>query len=278
MKKSNTWFWVIAVIITLVTVFYQKITGPTYPAKIKYSLDGKVYKITLPRSHGGITDCPIEISAIDTAIKAELMYRHFPGNDSWTSIAMHRKGEFMSGNLPNQPPAGKLQYYIILTKADQKVEIGTDKPIVVRYKGDVPAYILIPHVLFMFIAMLFSNLCGALAIGNRPSFRKYTFYTFAALLIGGMILGPLVQKFAFGDLWTGIPFGYDLTDNKTLIAFLFFLAAVLGNLKKERRYLTIIAAVILIIVYSVPHSLYGSTLNIATGKVVQGWILFTGIF
>lgn len=277
MKKNNTWFWVIAVIITLVTVFYQKITGPTYPAKIKYSLDGKVYKITLPRSHGGTTDCPIEISATDTSLKAELMYRHFPGNDSWTSIAMHRKGEFITGKLPNQPPAGKLQYYIILSKSEQRVEIGTDKPIVVRFKGDVPSYILIPHVLFMFIAMLFSNVCGALAIGNRPAFRKYTYYTFAALLIGGMILGPLVQKFAFGDLWTGIPFGYDLTDNKTLIAFLFFLAAVLGNLKKERRYLTILAAVILIIVYSVPHSLYGSTLNIATGKVVQGSILFTGI-
>ena len=278
MEKSNAWFWVIAVVITLVTVFYQKITGPTYPAKIKYTLDGKIYKLTFPRTHGGTTDCPITISAADTAYKAELLYRHYPGNEEWTSMKMQRTGELLTGNLPNQPPAGKLQYYVELTKADQKVEIAAEKPIVVRYKGDVPAAILIPHVLFMFIAMLFSNLCGALALGNRPAFRKYTYYTFAALLIGGMILGPLVQKYAFGDLWTGVPFGYDLTDNKTLIAFIFFLVAVIGNIKKERKYLTIIASIVLIIVYSVPHSLYGSTLNTATGKVVQGWILFTGLF
>ncbi len=49
-----------------------------------------------------------------------------------------------------------------------------------------------------------------------------------------MILGPIVQKYAFGELWTGIPFGWDLTDNKTLIAFLFWILAVIMNRKKER--------------------------------------------
>ena len=38
------------------------------------------------------------------------------------------------------------------------------------------------------------------------------------LAVGGFILGPLVQNYAFGELWTGVPFGWDLTDNKTLIA------------------------------------------------------------
>ena len=271
--KNNIWFWVIAIVITLGAAYYQRKTGPTYPAKIEYNLDGINYHLSLPRTHGGLTDCPIMIDIIDTAYKGEVMYRHFPGSEPWMSIAMIRNGQSLVGLLPNQPPAGKLQYFIILKKNEQKVEIGTDKPTVVRFKGDVPAYILIPHILFMFIAMLLSNLSGAMAIGNRPAFRKYTNYTLLALFIGGMILGPVVQKFAFGELWTGVPFGFDLTDNKTLIAFVFFLLAVLGNLKKERKYLTILASIILLIVYSVPHSLYGSTLNTATGKVVQGWIL-----
>jgi len=29
-----------------------------------------------------------------------------------------------------------------------------------------------------------------------------------------------VQHYAFGQLWTGVPFGWDLTDNKTLLAAL----------------------------------------------------------
>jgi hypothetical protein len=276
--KNNIWFWVIAIVITLGAAYYQKKTGPTYPAKTEYKLDGKNYYISLPRSHGGNSDCPIEIQITDTSYTGEVLYRHFPAMDAWISIDMKRDGQKLIGLLPNQPPAGKLQYFLVLKKADQKVEIGTQKPTIVRFKGDVPAYILIPHILFMFIAMLLSNLSGAMAIGNRPAYRKYTNYALFALFIGGMILGPIVQKFAFGELWTGIPFGFDLTDNKTLIAFVFFFLAVLGNLKKERKYLTILAAIILLIVYSVPHSLYGSTLNTATGKVVQGWILFTNLF
>jgi hypothetical protein len=90
------------------------------------------------------------------------------------------------------------------------------------------------------------------------------------LIAGGMILGPLVQKYAFGDLWTGIPFGWDLTDNKTLIAVFAWILAVVMNRKKDRPAYTIAAAVILLLIYSIPHSLFGSELDYVTGTVTQG--------
>jgi hypothetical protein len=83
-----------------------------------------------------------------------------------------------------------------------------------------------------------------------------------------------VQKFAFGDLWTGVPFGWDLTDNKTLIAVLFWLIAVIMNRKKERPVYMVLAAVVLLVVFSIPHSLFGSELDYGTGQVIQG-IIFT---
>ena len=45
------------------------------------------------------------------------------------------------------------------------------------------------------------------------------------MIPGGFILGPLVQKFAFGEYWTGWPFGGDWTDNKTLAALVAWLVA-----------------------------------------------------
>jgi hypothetical protein len=90
------------------------------------------------------------------------------------------------------------------------------------------------------------------------------------LLAGGMVLGPLVQKYAFGELWTGVPFGWDLTDNKTLISVIVWVVAVILNRKKERPAYTIAAALILLLVYSIPHSLFGSELDYATGVVTQG--------
>ena len=148
-----------------------------------------------------------------------------------------------------------------------------DTPVVIRFKGGVPGYILGPHILLMFIAMLFSTGAGILAIARVPSYKKYGVWTMFLLIAGGLILGPMVQKFAFGELWTGVPFGWDLTDNKTLIALVFWILAVIMNRKKERPLYTVLAAVILILVYSVPHSMFGSELDYSTGQVTQGIIL-----
>jgi len=175
--------------------------------------------------------------------------------------------------LPQQPAAGKLQYYIEITDSHGMQPIFKEEPVVVRYKGSVPGYILTPHILIMFIAMLFSTGAGLLALAKVPSYKKYGIWTLILLTAGGMILGPVVQKFAFGDLWTGIPFGWDLTDNKTLIAFFLWILAVFMNLKKERPLFTVLAAIGLLLVYSIPHSLFGSELDYTTGQVTQGIIL-----
>ena len=92
------------------------------------------------------------------------------------------------------------------------------------------------------------------------------------LFAGGMILGPVVQNFAFGELWTSVPFSWDLTDNKTLVAFTFWIIAVAGNWIKDRPYLSILAAIILLLVYSIPHSMFGSELDYSTKVIRQGWI------
>ena len=68
------------------------------------------------------------------------------------------KGFF--ADIPQQPPAGKIQYYFEITDSHGSKTYMNDTPVVIRFKGDVPAFVLIPHILIMFIAMLFSTLAG----------------------------------------------------------------------------------------------------------------------
>jgi len=100
--------------------------------------------------------------------------------------------------------------------------------------------------------------------------RLYSLITFVLLLLGGMILGPIVQKYAFGEFWTGVPFGWDLTDNKTLIAFIAWIIALIVNRRKFHPGYIIAAALITLIIFSIPHSMFGSQLNPTTGIVTQG--------
>jgi hypothetical protein len=122
----------------------------------------------------------------------------------------------------------------------------------------------------MFLAMLFSNLAGVMSIVRYPQYKKYGVWTLVLLIIGGMILGPLVQYYAFGELWTGVPFGWDLTDNKTLIAVIFWIFAVYMNRKQDKPAYTALAAFVLLLIYSIPHSLFGSELDYSSGEVTQG--------
>lgn len=289
MKNFVIWFTAFA--ITISAAIYQRKTGPTYPQKAQITVNGQIYNIKLVRSLGLDEKPFVRLAIDDTTASAILYFRKYRTNDPWearkfrfsiiriNSFLMNRvfgihemKGYFAT--LPQQPPAGKLQYYIEVTDSTGTRELFKDNPVVVRFKGAVPGWILTPHILLMFIAMLFSTAAGLMAIAHHSSYRKYSILTLVFLTAGGMILGPFVQYYAFGDFWTGIPLGWDLTDNKTLIAFIFWVTAVVVNLKHKRPLWSALAALVLLIVYSIPHSLFGSELDYESGKVIQGTIIF----
>ena len=275
MKK--TLIWILAVVVTLGAAYYQRKTGPTHPRDEVVTLNGKSYKIRLLRSHGGESDMPVEVVIPDASVSGKIVYKRFPTAEPWDTVLMERAGDTLKALLPHQPPAGKLAYRLLLQTASGSVQVPAGDPVVTRFKGEVPATILIPHILFMFLAMLLSTLAGLMALWKIPAYRKYSYITLVLLLIGGGILGPLVQLHAFGALWTGIPFGWDLTDNKTLIAVVFWVFAVLVIRRKDRYWAVVLAALVLILVYSIPHSMFGSTYNYDTGNVIQGMLLIAGL-
>lgn len=268
----NVGVWGLAVVITLGAAVYQRLTGPTHPLRGSASIAGDAIRFRLPRSHGGEGGPTVAIELPRDA-SAELVYRRYPTNEPWTRISMQRDEATVSAALPHQPPAGKLEYFIAVRRGSEALLLPPKRTAVIRFKGHVPLGILIPHVLFMFVAMLFSNAAGVEAALTGERMRRYASVAVGCLAAGGLVLGPIVQKLAFGDLWTGIPFGYDLTDNKTLIAALVWGAALWATYRRplrQSRWWVLAGATMLLAVYSIPHSALGSQLNPETGVVETG--------
>ncbi len=265
--------WILAILITISAAVYQRMTGPSYPLKGKIEIDGQEISYRLKRSHGGDGSQPVNLALKDTSFNVYLLYKRYKTADDWKKIPMQRSNEQLQGALPHQPPAGKLEYYLLLEKNDAQYSIPKETTVITRFKGAVPKSALIPHILFMFIGMLMSTLAGLEALFKGGKTLKYTLIACLTLFIGGMIFGPFVQKHAFDAYWTNFPISYDLTDNKLLIAMICWLTALWRVWKskgKNARWWAVTAAVILLLVYFIPHSMMGSELDYEKMQIVTG--------
>jgi len=270
MKGNNALLWIFAVLLTLAAAYYQRTTGPTYPKRGTATLDGKEISYRLIRSAENETDALVKVKVEDEAVSGVIMFKRFKTNDNWTSSEMIRDKDILVGILPVQPMAGKLAYNITLTKGAESV-ILEDEPVVIRFTGAVPLWVLAPHILIMFTAMLMSTRTALEAIFRKKSTYTFAWITVVTLFVGGLILGPVVQKYAFNDYWTGWPFGKDLTDNKTLLTWLVWIFALV-RLKRNRQNMTwpVIAGIVLLLVYLIPHSMFGSELDYGSGEITTG--------
>jgi hypothetical protein len=254
-------FWLLAVAITLASAVYQRMTGPTHSLRARAVVSGTEVKARLPRSAETLADAELSVTA-PAPVAGRLEWKRFKTDDDWTSADLAREGDRLVGRLPRQPAAGKLMYKVVLTENGESKTLTGDVPAVLRFKDPVPAWVIIPHILVMFTGMLLSTAAGLAALDRKRDPRRLTIWTVTLIFLGGFVLGPLVQKFAFGVAWTGFPFGTDLTDNKTLIAFLFWVVALVAGRKgKPARPFVMAASLVTLIIFLIPHSLLGSEYN-----------------
>lgn len=289
--------WTLAVILMAASVVYQRSTGPTYPKKGKLEANGKEYRYKLIRTHETTSGAKVKLpDTYSDNFVANLHFRRFQTMDSTTVVAFKKEalpkqeGWFYKiffflkdknkhayfAQLPVQPAAGKMEYFITGSIDGKVFQIPDNQTesIVLRYKDPVPGGILIPHIFFMFFAVLFGLRAGLSAVADIATMRKWAIVALVGMTLGGMMLGPMVQKHAFGEYWTGFPYGGDFTDNKTLIMWLVWVIAMaiigLKPKKKEMisRIVVLFATIVMTFVYLIPHSMGGSTLDYS--KVDQG--------
>ncbi len=301
--------WFITIILTGAFLVWQKISGPTYEVKVKHEMVGGVeIDGELLRTHSINGDMPVVLSAGEAGkgnpgLRVTAIWRRYPTDDPWErTILEYADGEFRA-TLPRQPMAGKIEYEVEVQSdpelrdpaygpAPGGVEtryFPPEKhgPAVARFKGDVPGLVLVFHVTFMILGMLFSTAAGIEALTRGGQLLLLSRISFFCLLVGGLILGPIVQKFAFDAFWTGWPLGQDWTDNKLAAGALVWLVAMILACRQRSsvtaqpgqkarttygagaRVVAVVAMLTILVIYSIPHSIHGSTFDYDTGEHVQ---------
>ena len=269
--------WVGAFLIMAGAAIHQRRTGPTYPLRGEVAVGADAYAYELVRSQETTAEARVALPQPGAGASGTMTHRRYPTSDDFTTVEMALEagdeGPELAAYLPIQPAAGKMEYYLELETADGAMRIpadqGEDANIILRYKDPVPAPLLISHVIAMFFTVLIGMRTGLGALFAPGNMRTLVWVTLIGMTVGGLVLGPFVQKYAFGEYWTGFPWGYDLTDNKLLIMWVVWAAAAfaLGLRPKRRtgpgRVAVGVAALVMTVVYLIPHSMRGSELDFA---------------
>ena len=272
-RVASVLLWLAAFVLTVFLAGFQRATGPSYPVRGSAELGGgRSLDYSLPRSHGGEGGLSVSIPAPGPGWRAALEWRRFPTDEAFQRVELRgTPNGRLEAQIPHQPPAGKVEYRVLVEDAGRIISIPPEETVVARFRAAVPVAVLVPHILGMFLSMLVSTraLLEVMRPG-APSARAMVLTAMGLLIVGGLVLGPIVQKYAFGAFWTGWPFGHDLTDNKTLIAFLAWLPATVVAARSMRtRVVVVLGWIVMMGVFLIPHSARGSELDWSRTGAVQ---------
>ena len=180
--------WLLSFVITVASGVYQRLTGPSYPVSGSVVFEGTSLRFRFDRSHPEISDHAVTLQNVPPSVSGVLLWRRHKMGEMWHRAPMERAGDTLQAMLPQQPPAGKLDYRVALFGQRDSVMLPMGEPVVVRFTAAVPATVLVLHVLAMFAGMLLSTRTGLEAFAPSPHYERLVPWTLALLLVGGVLV------------------------------------------------------------------------------------------
>lgn len=272
--------WLLSAALAIATFFHQNRTGPTYPLRGTVQTEQGPATFTFLRSEEIGTGLQIMLrEPVPPGLSGTVKWRRYKSPDAWTQTPMTqatfrftRRGETeqvrgLGVVLPSLAErAGKYEYFVLLDGGGGPRSVTGEKPVFARYKAPVPRWVLVPHILVIFLSLSLALRTGLQALAGRP-LNLLLWATIASLLLGAFVLGPIVQWYAFGVWWSGVPFGFDWTDNKVLVELAAWLvAAALMGQPRRARIAVLGATLVTLAIYLIPHSIFGSEYDYTQGK------------
>lgn len=270
--------WLLAVALAVGAFLFQNRTGPTYPLRGRLETRSGPVSFTFLRSEEIGTGLQILFrDPVPKGLTATVTWRRYKSADPWTTTPMtegtfrfSRRGDTeeakgLGAVLPSLPErAGKYEYFVHLDDGGGPRSVTGTKPVFARYKAHVPRWVVVPHILVIFLSLALALRTGLQALVGAP-LRGLLWATVGSLLLGAFVLGPVMQWYAFGVWWSGVPFGYDWTDNKVLVGLAGWILAAAFLGRPRARAAAVAAALVSLAIFLIPHSIFGSEYDYTKG-------------
>ena len=113
-RRKALLFWGVSLVLTLLIASYQRLSGPTRPLRGQLDLGGKRLYYKLPRSCDRSRQCKILVETPSPEAQGRLLFRRYKVPEGWSEREMSLVDGGLEGTLPPQPPAGKVEYRLMV--------------------------------------------------------------------------------------------------------------------------------------------------------------------
>jgi len=187
-----------------------------------------------------------------------------PGTPWWaTTLPGREKGLRTYYFLSAEDASGRR---VVLPEEATDVWTGEYDYFKLRAEGKASRWALVVHVYLMFVAIflfvhaLYYAFAVLFGIDRTGAMLTTVYAGVITFFITGFPIGWMIEKQVLGNYWEGIPFGWDITDSKTLFIFVFWMIPVILRMRRRvsdygfARWV-IAASLFTIVMFLLPHSL-----------------------
>lgn len=258
LKLSPFWMWVIALLVAMSGLVFQRLTAPFYPEVLEETWGGATVRTQLERGASGRRGQRIVVEGTREDWQGEILWRSLELGGDYRHEPMTPTAGYMIGTLPLQPLGSRIEYRVRLLDGADTLSLPRFGTVVLRFKGEVSFWAITGHLLLVHLGLLFGVRAGLEALALGPHSRSYALATLFAFGLGGLLFGVMVKSSAYGIPWQGPPLGLDATDSKTLLVVLAWCLPPLMRLSGRRTRRWIVLAMLLsVAAFFIPHTILG---------------------
>lgn len=258
LNLSPFWRWALALVLSLAGLFAQRLLSSELPLPVLVDWEGRQVTAELARSHVGPGGQRLSVQGVDPDWAGELIWRPLGAESAFARTPLRSLGSLITGEIPAHARGARVEYRLEITTARGLLRLPVHGTVITRFRGAAPLWVSLSHIVLLALGLLLAMRAGleALALGEHA--QPFAGGSLLAFLGGGLIFGPLMKHHAYGFLWAGPPRGLDSTDVKTLIVVIAWLLPLLlrARGRRARRWI-IIAAVLSLAAFLIPHSTFG---------------------
>jgi hypothetical protein len=247
--KQNIILWIAAAVITFIAGFLQSRLSGDYPVSGSFGIEGKEIGYKLDRVSYGNTDYLFSIKSEIKNLEGTVNWRP-AGSVKWKSSELADSGEIISGKIPVQKPATKVEYYATVNYNNKLYNIPqNNKPVTLTFYGNIPSSISFYYWSTLLGLVLLSVRTGLEYFHHPGKIKKLNIFTLIFAVVNVFAFHPLRTTYKLGAVGkTVIPITEMFQVSSILLVITWIIAtALIFNTKNYRIWAPVAAVATLFI-------------------------------